>query len=161
MSIVALIKAMPASIAQGLIWGVMALGVYVTYKILDFADLTVDGSFCTGGAVAAMLIIGGMDPTLALLFSFIAGMAAGLVTGVFHTRLGIPPILAGILTQLALYSINMRIMGKATQSISVNKYTLTVSLRHVPQSILVGIIFVGAVVAVLFMLVFLQKRSVL
>ena len=150
MSIVALIKAMPASIAQGLIWGVMALGVYVTYKILDFADLTVDGSFCTGGAVAAMLIIGGMDPTLALLFSFIAGMAAGLVTGIFHTRLGIPPILAGILTQLALYSINMRIMGKATQSISVNKYTLTVSLRHVPQSILVGIIFVGAVVAVLY-----------
>jgi putative ABC transport system permease protein len=150
MSILSLLGALPGSIAQGIIWGIMALGVYITYKVLDYADLTVDGSLCTGGSVAAMLIIAGMHPLLSLLFAFIAGMLAGLITGFIHTKLGIPPILSGILTQLALYSINMRIMGRATQSLSVDTYDLTVSLRYINQSIVVGLIFVAVIIVLLY-----------
>ena len=131
LSPVALLRAIPGSIAQGLIWGLLALGVYITYKLLDFADLSVDGSFATGGAVAVMLIRGNMNPWLSLLFAFAAGMIAGLITGLLHTKLGIPPILAGILTQIALYSINLNIMGKSNQAVSVDNYNLPVSLRYV------------------------------
>ena len=124
--------ALPGACAQGLIWGIMAIGVYLTYRILDVADLTVDGSIATGGAVAVMLIRGGMNCWLALLCAFVSGLLAGLVTGLFHTKCGIPAILAGILTQLALYSVNLRIMsGKANQPVGVDKYDLAVSQRYV------------------------------
>ncbi|MEG0765407.1 MAG: ABC transporter permease, partial [Pseudoflavonifractor sp.] len=136
-----LLNQMPGSVAQGLVWGIMAIGVFLTYKILDYADLTVDGSIATGGAVAAVCILGGMNPYLALLCAFLAGMAAGLVTGILHTMLGIPPILSGILTQLALYSVNMRIMGKSNLAVSVDDYSLLVSSRYIPMAILtVGIL---------------------
>ena len=125
--------ALPGACAQGLIWGIMAIGVAITYKILDYADLTVDNSLCTGGAVAAVCIIGGMNPLLALLCAVLAGALAGLCTGLLHTVLGIPAILSGILTQLALYSINLKIMGKANQSINVDKYGLLISLRWVKE----------------------------
>ena len=148
--LLAFLKSMPSSVAQGLIWGIMSLGVYITYKVLDYADLTVDGSLCTGGAVAAVLIVGGMNPLLALVFAFIAGMLTGLVTGVLHTCFGIPAILSGILTQLALYSINMRIMGKSNVPLSVDQYPLTVSLRYIWPAVLVGIIAVAIVVAALY-----------
>ena len=131
LSPLALFRALPGSIAQGLIWGLLALGVYITYKLLDFADLSVDGSFATGGAVAVMLIRSDMNPWVSLIFAFAAGMLAGMVTGLLHTKLGIPPILAGILTQIALYSINLNIMGQSNQAISVDKYSLAVSLRYV------------------------------
>lgn len=130
----ALFRSLPGSCAQGLIWGLLALGVYITYKLLDFADLSVDGSLATGGAVAVMLIRGGMNPWLALIFAFLAGMAAGFVTGVLHTMLGIPGILAGILTQISLYSINLNIMGCSNQAVSVDKYNLVVSLRYISDS---------------------------
>ena len=126
-----LVRALPGNIAQGVIWGIMALGVYITYRILDFADLTVDGSLATGGAVAVMLIRGGMDPALALAFAFLAGMAAGFVTGILHTVFGIPGILASILTQISLYSVNLGIMGKSNQAINVMQYDLVASLRYV------------------------------
>ena len=126
------INALPGAVAQGLIWGIMAIGVYITFRILDVADLTVDGSLATGGAVCVMLIRAGVDPWLTMLCAMAAGMLAGLITGVFHTRCGIPAILAGILTQLALYSINLRIMGgKANQPVGVDKYDLVVSQRYV------------------------------
>ena len=127
----ALVRALPGNVAQGIIWGIMALGVYITYRLLDLADLTVDGSLATGGAVAVMLIRGGMHPVAALVFAFLAGMAAGFVTGILHTALGIPGILASILTQISLYSINLGIMGKANQAINVDQYELVASLRYV------------------------------
>ena len=117
----ALLNACPGGIAQGLIWGIMALGVYLTFRVLDLADLTVDGSLSTGGAVCIMLVLAGVNPELALIIAFFAGLAAGLVTGFLHVNLGIPPILAGILTQISLYSINLNIMGKANQSVNVNQ----------------------------------------
>lgn len=126
-----LVRALPGNVVQGIIWGIMALGVYITFRILDFADLTVDGSLATGGAVAVMLIRGGMDPALALIFAFLAGMAAGFVTGILHTVFGIPGILASILTQIGLYSVNLGIMGKSNQAINVLQYKLVASLRYV------------------------------
>lgn len=132
MNISSLISALPGATTQGLIWGIMAIGVYLTYKVLDFSDLTVDGTMATGGAVCVMLMINGTNLWMALLCAVLAGMAAGLVTGIFHTKMGIPPILSGILTQLALYSINLWIMGfKANQGINVTKYNLLVSARNV------------------------------
>ena len=125
--------ALPGACAQGLIWGIMAIGVYLTYRILDVADLTVDGSFGTGGAVCVMCLLSGMNVWAALLVAVLAGLATGLVTGLLHTFMGIPAILAGILTQLALYSINLKIMGKANQSINVDKYGLLISLRWVKE----------------------------
>lgn len=127
----ALVRALPGNVAQGLIWGIMALGVYITFRILDFADLTVDGTLATGGAVAVMLIKGGMHPAMALIFSFLVGMAGGLATGLLHTMLGIPGILASILTQISLYSVNLGIMGKANQSIGIGQKNLVASLRYV------------------------------
>lgn len=130
----ALLRSLPGACAQGLIWGLLALGVYITYKLLDFADLSVDGSLATGGAVAVMLIRSGMNPWTSLLFAFLVGMAAGLVTGLLHTVLGIPGILASILTQISLYSINLNIMGCPNQAVSVDKYNLVVSLRYISDS---------------------------
>ena len=125
---------MPGAIAQGLIWGIMAIGVFITYKVLDFSDLTVDGTMATGGAVCVMLMLNGTNVWVALLSSVFAGMIAGLITGLFHTAMGIPPILSGILTQLSLYSINLAVMEfKANQGISVTKYPLIVSQRNVRQ----------------------------
>lgn len=127
-----LLNSLPGAAAQGLVWGIMAIGVYITFRVLDVADLTVDGSIATGGTVAVMLIRGGMNCWLALLCAFASGLLAGLVTGLFHTKCGIPAILAGILTQLALYSVNLRIMGgKANQPVGVDKYDLVVSQRYV------------------------------
>ena len=132
MNLAVLLNALPGAVAQGLIWGIMSIGVYITYKVLDLADLTVDGSMATGGAVCVMLMLGGCNVWLALLCAIVAGMLAGLVTGVFHTVMGIPPILSGILTQLSLYSINLAIMDfKANQGINVTKYPLIVSQRNV------------------------------
>ena len=132
MNIASLFNALPGACAQGLIWGIMAIGVYITYKILDLADLTVDGTMCTGGAVCIIMMLNGHSVGFSLFCAFLAGMLAGLVTGLFHTAMGIPAILAGILTQLGLYSVNLRIMGnKANQAISVYKYDLLVSLRYV------------------------------
>ena len=130
----ALLNSLPGAVGQGLIWGLMAIGVYLTFRILDVADLTVDGSLATGGAVCVMLIRGGVNPWIAVLAAFIAGALAGLATGFFHTKCGIPAILAGILTQLALYSINLRIMGgKSNQTVSVDKYDLLASQRYVRE----------------------------
>ena len=134
MNFATLFNALPGACAQGLIWGLLALGVYITYKLLDFADLTVDGSMATGGAVAVMLIRAGMNPWLALIFAFLAGMAAGFITGMLHTALGIPGILASILTQISLYSINLNILGSSNQAVSVDKYNLVVSLRYISDS---------------------------
>ena len=128
------LNAMPGAIAQGLIWGIMAIGVYITYKILEVSDLTVDGSFCTGGAVCAMLLAAGWNVWPAMLVAALAGLAAGLVTGFFHTKCGIPAILAGILTQLGLWSVNLAIMGmKANTALNVNNYKLLVSLRYLQE----------------------------
>lgn len=131
MSIVSLISALPGAIAQGLIWGIMAIGVFITFRVLDIADMTVDGSMCIGGAVCIMMLLNGSNVWVALFMAVLAGMAAGLVTGIFHTVMGIPAILAGILTQLSLWSVNLKIMGKANQAINVDKYDLLVSLRHI------------------------------
>ena len=128
--------ALPGAVAQGLIWGIMAIGVYITYRILDVADLTVDGSFCTGGAVCILLMLAGYNVWVAMLAALIAGMLTGLATGIFHTFMGIPAILAGILTQLSLYSINLKIMGKSNQAINVDKFDLLVSLRWVKEAAL-------------------------
>lgn len=143
MSITTLLSALPGAVAQGLIWGIMAIGVNLTYKVLDFSDLTVDGTMATGGAVCVMLMINGVNVWIAMLCAIIAGMLAGLITGVFKTCMGIPAILSGILTQLALYSINLWIMGfKANQGINVTKYNLIVSARNVRHLSLDNPIFV-------------------
>ncbi|MBQ6255933.1 MAG: ABC transporter permease [Clostridia bacterium] len=152
----ALFNAMPGAIAQGLIWGIMAIGVYITYKVLDLADLTVDGSMATGGAVCVMLMLNGVNVWIALICAIAAGMLAGLLTGVFHTAMGIPAILAGILTQLSLYSINLAIMEfKANQGINVTKYSLIVSQRNVrllslSNPIFIALLFLAAVIGILY-----------
>lgn len=156
-----LLNSMPGAVAQGLIWGIMAIGVYITYRVLDIADLTVDGSLGTGGAVCVVLVLNGVPVGLALLAATLAGMLAGMVTGLFHTACGIPAILAGILTQLALYSVNLRIMGtgtgggKANLPISVDKYDLLVSARYVRDTALSNplftlVIFCVVLIAVLY-----------
>ena len=145
-----MLKMLPDAAAQGLIWGILAIGVFITYKVLDFSDLTVDGSICTGGAVAALLIINGVPVGIAMVAAFCAGALAGLVTAILHTRMGIPPILAGILTQLALYSINLRIMGKSMLAVSVDKFDLLVSVRNQTSSCLVAAAFVAVIIGVLY-----------
>ena len=131
MQIMSLITALPGAAAQGLIWGIMTIGVYITFRILDIADLTVDGTLCTGGAVCIMMMLSGHNVWVSMLVATGAGLLAGLATGIFHTFMGIPAILAGILTQLSLYSVNLKIMGKANQAINVDKFNLLVSLRRV------------------------------
>ena len=131
MSIVSLLNALPGAVAQGLIWGIMAIGVYITFRILDIADLTVDGTLCTGGAVCIMMMQSGHNVWVSLLVALIAGLLAGMVTGLLHTFMGIPAILAGILTQLGLYSVNLKIMGKSNQAVNVMQYKLVASLRYV------------------------------
>lgn len=152
-----ILSALPGSVAQGLIWGIMAIGVYITYRILDFADLTVDGSMCTGGAVCVMLVINGYNPYLSLLVATLAGMAAGLITGIFHTTMGIPAILAGILTQLSLYSVNLKIMGKANQAFGVaNSHGRLISMYNIKgvpfyqNTVFIVSIFVVAIIAILY-----------
>ena len=145
-----LLGAMPGNVAQGLIWGLMALGVYITFRLLDFADLTVDGSFATGGAVTVVLILHGWSVPAALLIAILAGLAAGLITGLLHTLLGIPPILAGILTQIALYSINLNIMGMANLAVSVDQYPLLLSSRKITASILIALVLIAIVIMALY-----------
>ena len=149
MNIMHLVNALPGVVAQGLIWGIMAIGVYITYRILDVADLTVDGTMATGGATFIMLTMAGVPLPLALLGAFLAGVLAGLVTGLFHTVCGIPAILAGILTQLALYSVNLRVMGQANRPVSSRQYELLVDQQSVrslslDNPILVVAVFVAA-----------------
>ncbi len=128
------LNALPGAVSQGLIWGIMAIGVYLTYKILSISDLTVDGSFCTGGAVCAVLMTAGYNVWLSMLLAALAGLLAGLVTGFFHTKCGIPAILSGILTQLGLWSVNLAIMDmKANVSLNVNNFDLLVSLRYLQE----------------------------
>ncbi|MDY5586642.1 MAG: ABC transporter permease [Oscillospiraceae bacterium] len=155
LSVTNLISRMPAAVAQGIIWGLMALGVFITFRLLDIPDMTVDGSFATGGAVTVMLLLAGMPAWAALLIAIVVGVLTGLCTGFLHTKLGIPAILAGILTQFALYSINLRIMTKANQTASVQKFGMfwengngfLVSSLHIPQAILVGLVLTAIIVA--------------
>lgn len=155
LSVTNLISRMPAAVAQGIIWGLMALGVFITFRLLDIPDMTVDGSFATGGAVTVMLLLAGMPAWAALLIAIVVGVLTGLCTGFLHTKLGIPAILAGILTQFALYSINLRIMTKANQTASVQKFGMfwengngfLVSSLHIPQAILVGLFLTAIIVA--------------
>ena len=148
-----LFRAMPGSIAQGMIWGVMALGVYITFRLLDFADLTVDGSIATGAAVSVMLIRAGVSPIATLPIAFLAGALSGMVTGLLNTALGIPGILASILTQISLYSINLNIMGKANQPVSVDNYPLVVSLRYVTDGSVSRLLFFLGMIAFLLALI--------
>ena len=155
LSVTNLISRMPAAVAQGIIWGLMALGVFITFRLLDIPDMTVDGSFATGGAVTVMLLLAGMPAWAALLIAIVVGVLTGLCTGFLHTKLGIPAILAGILTQFALYSINLRIMTQANQTASVQKFGMfwengngfLVSSLHIPQAILVGLVLTAIIVA--------------
>ena len=156
MNIMALISALPGAAAQGLIWGIMAIGVYITFRTLDIADLTVDGTMCTGGAVCIMMMMNGHNVWVAMLAAFIAGMLAGLATGFFHTFMGIPAILSGILTQLALWSVNLKIMGKSNQALNVDKYNLLVSLRYIKgvpifkNTIVIVAIMIVVLIAILY-----------
>ena len=148
LSLLKLLKNVPGGVAQGLIWGLMALGIYITFRLLDVADLTVDGSFTTGGACTVMLILAGWPAWAALLVALIAGILAGFCTGMLHTKLGIPAILSGILTQFALYSVNLHIMGMAAnKAVSVDKFNLILSSRNIPSAILTGLIIAAVLVA--------------
>lgn len=159
----ALLRACPGGIAQGLIWGIMALGVYMTYRMLGLADLTVDGSLATGGAVCIMLVLAGWNPQIALLISFLAGVAAGLITGFLHTKLGIPDILAGILTQISLYSINLNIMGKANQAVNVNKvnFLFSSNAKVLPRTIVLASLVCLVLVVLLYMYLGTEHGSAL
>ncbi|MDY4576397.1 MAG: ABC transporter permease, partial [Intestinibacter sp.] len=150
MNIMSLTTAMPGALAQGLIWGIMAIGVYITFRVLDIADLTVDGTLCTGGAVCIMMMQSGHNVWVSLLWAFIAGLLAGMVTGILYTFMGIPAILAGILTQLGLFSINLKIMGKANQAINVDQFDLLVSLRYIKGvPLLQNTLFIVALIIVI------------
>ena len=144
------LNALPGAIAQGIIWGSMAIGVYITYKVLDIADLTVDGSICTGAAVCTMLVISGVNVWLAMLAALVAGMAAGLLTGVFHTFMGIPAILAGILTQLILWSVNLKILGKANQALPARNFYVLVTQLKKTQTLLILAVVSIVLIAVLY-----------
>lgn len=147
---VAFFNALPSNVAQGLVWGVMALGLFITFRLLDFADLTVDGSLATGGAVTVMLTTSGCNIWVALLAATSAGMLAGLCTGTLHTRFGIPPILSGILTQIALFSVNLRILGGSNKALSVDKYDLILSSRNVTSAIVTAVIFCAALIGAMY-----------
>ncbi len=151
-----LINALPGAVAQGLIWGIMAIGVWLTFRVLDIADLTVDGTMCTGGAVCIMMMLSGHNVFVSMFVAILAGMAAGLATGIFHTFMGIPAILAGILTQLGLWSVNLKVMGKANQAINVDKYSLLVSLRFIKNVAIYKntILIVAIIIIVLIVLLY-------
>ena len=146
----AFMYALPGAVAEGLIWGLMAIGVYISYKILDIADLTVDGSICTGACVCAVLLGLGVPVWICVPVSFLAGALAGVVTGLLHTVLGIPSILAGILTQLMLYSVNLVILGgKSLMAVDHRATTLLVHMSDNPRSILSMVIMITAVIIIL------------
>lgn len=145
------LSALPGAAAQGIIWGIMAIGVFITFRVLDVADLTVDGTMSTGSAVIVLCMTNGMNVWVSMLLAFLVGCIAGLVTGIFHTKFGIPAILAGILTQLSLYSINLRILGgKANQPLSSRNYNIIFSLGEISKSLIFGAIFVIALIAILY-----------
>jgi putative ABC transport system permease protein len=145
------LAALPGAAAQGLIWGIMAIGVFITFRVLDIADLTVDGTMSTGGAVIVLCMTNGINVWLSMAIAFLAGCLAGLATGIFHTKFGIPAILAGILTQLSLYSINLRILGgKANQPLSSRNYNLVFSLGAINKSLILGLVFVVVLIAILY-----------
>lgn len=150
MNIMGLLNAMPGAVAQGMIWGIMAIGVYITYKILDLADLTVDGSMVTGMAVCAMLMAAGWNVWLAMLVAILAGMCSGLITGIFHTIMGIPAILAGILTQLMLWSINLKIMGKANQALPARTFDVLITQLRRYEALIILAIFCIVIIAILY-----------
>ncbi len=159
LNILNLFSRLPAGVAQGIIWGLMALGVFITFRMLDVADLSVDGTFATGGAVTVMLMLAGHSGVAALLAAVAVGVLCGLCTGLLHTKLGIPAILAGILTQFALYSINLRIMGKSNQTASIKKFGLIwetkgkgflLSSLYIPQAIAVGALLAAVLIALLY-----------
>ena len=148
----AFFNALPGAVAEGLIWGLMAIGVYISYKVLDIADLTVDGSICTGACVCAVLITGGVPAWLSVLIAFLAGAATGICTGLFHTALGIPSILAGILTQLILYSVNLAILGgKSLISFVGSQHTLLLSMSDNIHAILVAGTLIAAIIIALWL----------
>lgn len=146
-----LLSALPGAVAQGLIWGIMAIGVYITYKILDIADLTVDGSICTGAIVCAMLMVNGVPVWLALIAATVAGLLAGMITGLLHILLGIPAILSGILTQLVLWSVNLKIMGKANQPLPARNYAVLLSQMNIPNALIILAIFTVVLIALLYL----------
>lgn len=151
-----LLNAIPGALAQGLIWGVMAIGVYITYKVLDIADLTVDGSLCTGAAVCTMLLLAGHSPWIAMLCAVLAGLLAGTVTGLLHVLLGIPPILAGILTQMVLWSVNLKILGKANQALPAR--SIDVLLTQMNISAALPVLLGWAVVLVTLLVLFFSTE---
>ena len=146
-----LIGRIPGGLAQGIIWGLMALGIYITFRVLKESDLTVDGSFATGGAVAVMLITSGINPWIAVLVSFVTGIVVGICTGLIHTKLKIPAILSGILVQFGLYSINLHIMGMvANVSCNPSKNNVLISMRNIPMAILVGVLFAIGLIIIMY-----------
>lgn len=146
-----LLGALPGAVAQGFVWGVMAVGVFITYKILDIADLTVDGTICTGAAVCTMLMLAGVNPWVSIVAAVLAGMLAGAVTGLFHILLGIPAILSGILSQMILWSVNLKILGKANQAISARSNPVILSQMDIPSALIVLAIFAVVLIAVLYL----------
>lgn len=146
----AFVAQLPGNIAQGIIWGLMALGVFITFKLLNFADLTVDGSFATGGAVTAIMLVNGFPVWITIIFALLAGLLAGLITGLLHTLLGIPDILSGILTQIALYSVNLNIMGKSNLPVSYRNYSLVLSSSNINMTIIISLAFAAIVVAAMY-----------
>lgn len=146
-----LLGALPGAVAQGIIWGIMAIGVYITFRVLDIADLTVDGSICTGAAVCTMMMLSGQSPWISVLCAIIAGLLAGCVTGMLHVLLGIPAILSGILTQMVLWSVNLKILGKANQALSSRSNPVLLSQMDVDSALIVLLLFAVATVAVLYL----------
>ncbi len=144
------LNSLPGAAGLGMIWGIMAIGLYISYKILDFSDLTVDGSICTGAAICAVLVTNGVSLPLAMLIALLGGMVCGLVTGLFHTFMGIPAILSGILTQLILWSVNLKIMGKSNIAIPGRSYNLLVTLGDPISSIFVLLLFILVLVGILY-----------
>ncbi len=146
-----LLNALPGAVAQGLIWGIMAMGLYISYKILDIADLTVDGSICTGACVCAILLTNGVNVYVCLLLAVLAGALAGVITGIFHTLMGIPGILSGILTQLILWSLNLKILGKANLSISSRNYRVLLTSLKNGEAIVIGVAICALTIVALFL----------
>jgi putative ABC transport system permease protein len=155
MDISSIFGAAGGAVAQGLLWGIMTLGVYLTFRILNIADMTCDGSFALGGSTCAILVTKGMNPLLAVFISFFTGLIAGLATGIMHTKLKIHEILAGILSMIALYSINIRIMGRSNTPLLgidtvMTKMQDQFGITPNIASFIVGVIFGIALIALLY-----------